>query len=213
MKRLLILFLVVVVPFGIMSFNVPLRDADHERENGNYHAAIAQYQKALSKKPNKSEKAHIYFQMAECQRILGEWTDAQKNYDKAIKAGYQNDEVYLRRADAKRFQGDYAGALADYQIYQQRVPNDPAGKIGEQSCELSVRWMEQASSCEAPWIVTNENDLNTRDHDFSPAWSDKKHKAIFVSSKRPGQSGSRAACSCRFLFCRRGRGDAGGRFS
>jgi len=201
MKRLLTLLLVIVIPLGIMSFNAPLRDAEHERSNGNYHAALIQYDKALGKKPNKSDKAYIYFQMAECHRILIDWTEALKFYDRAIKAGYPNDIVYLRRADAKRYKGDYAGALEDYQEYQKRVPNDPAGKTGIQSCELSVKWMQEQSSCESPWIMKNENDLNTRDHDFSPAWSDKKHKAIFVSSKRPGQSGSHIDPISGNLYC------------
>lgn len=184
-----------------MSFNTPLRDAERERELGNYHAALTQYDKALGKKPNKNDKAYIYYQKGECFRILTEWNEALRCYDKAIRAGYENDLVYLRRADARRYKGDYVGALSDYEEYQRRVPNDPAGKLGIQSCELSVKWMQEKSSCESPWIIKNESELNTRDHDFSPAWSDKKHKAIFVSSKRPGQSGSHIDPISGNLYC------------
>lgn len=201
MKRILILALILIVPFGIMSFNAPLRDADHERELGNYHAAIIQYDKALGKKPNKNDKAYIFYQQGECYRILANWNEALKCYDRAIRTGYQSDIVFLRRADARRYKGDYSGALEDYQEYQKRVPNDPAGKIGIQSCELSVKWIQERTSCESPWIVKNENELNTRDHDFSPAWSDKKHKAIFVSSKRPGQSGTHIDPISGNLYC------------
>lgn len=201
MKRLLTILLLAIIPLGIMSFNTPLRDAEHEREMGNYHAAIIQYDKALGKKPNKSDKAYILYQKGECFRILVEWNEALKCYDKAIKSGYSNDVVYLRRADAKRYKGDYTGALADYEEYRKRVPNDPAGEKGIRSCELSVKWMQEKTSCESPWIIKNENDLNTRDHDFSPAWSDKKHKSIFISSKRPGQTGSHIDPISGNLYC------------
>lgn len=201
MKRVLLLVLIAIIPLGIMSFNAPLRDAEHERENGNYYAALQQYEKALAKKPNKADKAYILFQMAECNRVLLDWTQALKYYDRAIKAGYPDDIIYLRRADAKRYEGDYDGALQDYQEYQKRVPSDPAGKIGEESCLLATRWMQDLGTCESPWLVKNENDLNTRDHDFSPAWADKKHKGIFISSKRPGQTGLKVDPITGNLFC------------
>lgn len=201
MKRLLLFVLIAVIPLGIMSFNTPLRDAEHERENGNYYAALQQYEKALAKKPNKADKAYILFQMAECNRILMDWTQALKYYDRAIKAGYGGDEIYLRRADAKRYQGDYDGALLDYQEYQKRVPSDPAGKIGERSCELAARWTQEGGTCESPWVVKNENDLNSRDHDFSPAWADKKHKGLLISSKRPGQTGLKVDPITGNLYC------------
>lgn len=190
-KRVLLLVLIAIIPLGIMSFNTPLRDAEHERENGNYSVAIDKYKIALGKKPNKADKAYIQFQMAECNRILGNMNDALKGYNQAIKLGYPDDRVYLRRADAKRFNGDYAGALEDYQEYKKRVPSDPAGDIGIQSCELSEKWMQETNECSAWWLMKDETELNTPDLDFSPAWSDKKHKAIFITSKRPGQTGSK----------------------
>lgn len=200
-KRFLLLVLIAVVPWGIMSFSTPFRDAELQRANGNYHAALLQYEKALAKKPNKADKAYILFQMAECQRNLMEWNDALKYYDKAVKAGYPDDVIYLRRADAKRYKGDYAGALEDYKEYQKRVPSDPAGKIGEQSCELATQWEQESLSCENPWVVKNVADLNTKDHDFSPAWSDKKHKGLLISSKRPGQTGTKLDPISGNLYC------------
>lgn len=201
MKRLLLFVLIAVIPFAMMSFNAPLRDAEHQHANGNYHEAIIKYKEALGKKPNKQEKAYIHFQIGECYRITLDWNMALKNYNLAIKAGYPDDEVYLRRADAYRYQGKYDEALADYEEYDRRVPNDPAGKTGIQSCELSVKWMQEQSECSAWWKVTNEADLNSREHDFSPAWSDKKHKAIFISSKREGQSGSKIDPISGSLYC------------
>lgn len=202
MKRLLLLLLVAVVPLGIMSFNTPLRDAEHERENGNYYAAIDKYNLALSKKPNKADKAYIYYQRAECYRKTLQWSAALKDYDKAIKAGYPDDIVYLRRADAYRYQGKYDLALADYLEYQKRVPSDPAGKIGEQSCELATRWQQGDADCASSWwLIKNENELNSREIDFSPAWADKKRQSIFITSKRPGQTGSKIDPVTGMLYC------------
>jgi tetratricopeptide (TPR) repeat protein len=142
-KRFFFLVLIAIIPLGIMSFSTPFRDAELQRANGNYHAAMLQYEKALAKKPNKADKAYILFQMAECSRNLMEWEQALKYYDRAVKAGYPDDIVYLRRADAKRYKGDYAGALEDYKEYQVRAPSDPAGKVGEESCELATQWVQR----------------------------------------------------------------------
>ncbi len=185
-----------------MSFNTPLRDAEHERECGNYSTALTKYELALSKKPNKADKAYIYFQMAECNRVMLKQDAALKYYDKAIKSGYANDEVYLRRADTYRYFGKYDLAMADYEEYQKRVPSDPAGAIGIQSCELAAGWMQGEADCSASWwLIRNENELNSRDLDFCPSWSDKKRNGIFITSKRPGQSGSKVDPISGVMYC------------
>jgi len=203
MKRFFFYVLTLVVPLGIMAFNTPLREAEHERENGNYSTALAKYEIALGKKPNKAEKAYIYFQMAECSRNMLNMDAALKYYDRALKGGYPNDEVYLRRADMYRYAGKYDLALADYQEYQKRVPSDPAGKIGEQSCELATRWqLGQDADCSSSWwLIKNETELNSRDLDFCPSWSDKKRNGIHFTSKRPGQTGSRIDPVSGMLYC------------
>lgn len=202
MKRLLYYVLILIVPIGIMSFNTPLREAEHERECGNYHAAIAKYDLALSKKPNKSDKAYILFQRAECKRMSLDMEGALKDYDKAIKQGYVNDEAYLRRADAYRYFGKYDLALADYEEYQKRVPSDPAGATGIASCELATKWMQKDGSCASSWwIMKNEAELNSRDLDFCPSWSDKKRTGILITSKRPGQTGSKVDPISGVMYC------------
>lgn len=202
-KRFLFYVLILIVPLGFMAFNTPLREAEHERENGNYSTALIKYQQALGKKPNKADKAYIYFQMAECKRNMLDMDGALKYYDKAEKSGYANDEVYLRRADMYRYNGQYDLALADYLEYQKRVPSDPAGKIGEQSCELATRWqLGQDADCSSSWwLVKNEAELNSRDLDFCPSWLDKKRNGIFFTSKRAGQTGSKIDPITGMLYC------------
>ena len=205
MKRFLFYVLILIVPLGIMSFNTPLREAEHERECGNYHAAIAKYDLALSKKPNKADKAYILFQRAECKRLSLDMEGALKDYEKAIKAGYQDDVVYLRRANAYRYFGQYDKALADYEEYQKRVPSDPAGKVGIESCNLATKWQlgdAGANDCSSSWwMLKNEEALNTREMDFCPAWADKKHTSLFITSKRPGQTGSKIDPITGMLYC------------
>jgi peptidoglycan-associated lipoprotein len=204
-RRFLFFVLIIIIPLGIMSFNTPLREAEHERACGNYHAAIAKYDLALNKKPNKADKAYIYFQRAECKRMSLDWNGALKDYDKAVKAGYPNDIVYLRRADAYRYFGKYDLALADYEEYQRRVPSDPAGAVGIQSCELSAKWQQGdagSNDCASSWWkVKNEQELNTRDLDFCPSWADKKRNGILFTSKRAGQTGSKIDPITGMLYC------------
>jgi peptidoglycan-associated lipoprotein len=204
-KRILFYTLILIVPFGMMAFNPPLRDAEHERARGNYYAAIENYDKALGQKMNKSDRAYVFFQRAECKRLTLNWQGALKDYDKAIKSGYQNDIAFLRRADAYRYIGRYDLALADYEEYQKRVPNDPAGANGIASCELATKWQLGANGqgdCNSSWwTVKNEAELNTRDMEFCPSWSDKKHTSLFITSKRAGQTGSKIDPVTGLLYC------------
>ncbi|MCK6638578.1 MAG: OmpA family protein [Bacteroidia bacterium] len=187
MKRISLLILAAALMLGAMAFSIPLREAERNHQNGYYHNAIVQYQIALGKKPTKQEKGYIYFQMGECSRVLALWKDALKFYNQAIRADFVNDIVYLRRGDAYRYLGDYANARLDYLEYQKRVPSDPAGVIGERSCDSAASWMQDKTW----WKITNETELNSRENDFSPSWADKKRKALFVTSKRPGQTGTK----------------------
>ncbi|HTL83409.1 MAG TPA: OmpA family protein [Bacteroidia bacterium] len=189
----LIKVLSVVVVF-LLAFSVNghaqknyVRDADRAYESQQYYNAVELYKKGISKIKNKQEKARITFQIAECYRKMNDWKQAESWYGKAIKAKHNDDKMYLWYAEALKINMKYDEAVTAFTDYKTRVPSDPAGENGIKSSELSQQWKDNPTR----YVVENMAQINSKDYDFSPTYSDKKHTSIIFTSKREGQTGSK----------------------
>ena len=157
-----------------------LRQAHHLYEMKQYSAAHTYYNNAKVK-ASKSEKALIYFRMAECNRHLCNFEDAAKDYGRAVKAGYPDDKALLLEADMLMTAGNYSEAAQRYADYQAKVPSDPAGARGITAATLSQQWISENRDW---WTVNNVKSLNTKESEFSPSWLDRKHSGIAFTSQR-----------------------------
>lgn len=191
MKLLKVLSAVVVFLFAFsIDANAQknyIRDADKAFESQQYYNAADLYKKGISKIKNKQEKARITFQIAECYRKMNDWKQAESWYGKAIKQKHNNDIMYLYYAEAKKINMKYDEAITAFQDYKTRVPSDPAGENGIKSSELSQKWKDNPTR----YVVENMAQINSKDYDFSPTYSDKKHSSLIFTSKREGQTGSK----------------------
>lgn len=191
MKLLKVLSAVVVF---LIAFSIDahaqknfIRDADKAFESQQYYNAADLYKKGISKIKNKEEKARITFQIAECYRKMNDWKQAESWYAKSIKQKTNNDMAYLWLAEAKKINMKYDEAITAFQDYKTRVPSDPAGENGVKSSELSQKWKDNPTR----YVVENMSQINSKDYDFSPTYSDKKHTSLIFTSKREGQTGSK----------------------
>lgn len=171
--------------FAVMAQN--LKDADQAFEAGKYYTAIEYYKKVLPKVKKKEEKARIHFQVAQSYRFLGDWKNAESWYTRVTKTGYPDDRATLYLAQAKLFNEKYDEALIEFQKYKAAVPDDVAAANGIKACENAQQWKEQPSR----WRVENVPQINSKEFDFSPAYSDRRHNALIITSKREGQSSSK----------------------
>lgn len=164
-----------------------IRDADRAYESQQYYNSVELYKKGMAKIKNKQEKARITFQIAECYRKMNDWKQAESWYGKAIKAKHTNDSMYLWYAEAKKINMKYDEAITAFQDYKSRVPSDPAGENGIKSSELSQKWKDNPTR----YVIENMAQINSKDYDFAPTYSDKKHTSLIFTSKREGQTGSK----------------------
>jgi peptidoglycan-associated lipoprotein len=188
MKRKIALGLALLLCLCLNAVQKITQRADYAFEMKQYYLAITEYKAALPKEGNKAEKARIQFMIGESYRMQDNWKEALPWYEKARKGKYADDVVVLYIADALRFQGKYAEALKEYETYTQLVPSSPDGPKGVLACSLASRWLQDSIN---RWRIENESQLNTKEHDFSPTYSDKKHQTLIFTSKRAGQTGSK----------------------
>lgn len=164
-----------------------IRDADRAFFSQQYYNAAELYKKGMAKIKNKQEKARITFQIAECYRKMNDWKQAESWYAKAIKQKHNDDKMYLYYAEAKKINMKYDEAITAFNDYKSRVPSDPAGENGVKSSELAQKWKDNPTR----YVVENMAQINSKDYDFSPTFSDKKHTSLIFTSKREGQTGSK----------------------
>lgn len=163
------------------------KEADDAFRFEKYAVASQMYKKAFSKVKNKVERKRILFQMGECARLTKDPKNAESYYNKAIKAKFSDPIVYLYLAESMRDLEKYEEAIAQFKEYVDKVPNDPRGKLGLESCKNALEWIKPDKKTR--YEVENLTKINSKDEDFSPAYADKKYASItFTSSRKEAET-------------------------
>lgn len=147
-----------------------------------YFEAIELLKTAFSKVKGRKDKTEVLFLTAEAYRMMNDYENAQKNYEKTIKLGYKDPIAQLYLADMLKAQGEYEEALVAYEEYKKLAPTDRKGEIGIESTKQAVAWEKAPSR----YLVTNIKGLNSSNMDFSPIFGGKMREnntILFVSSR------------------------------
>ncbi len=153
---------------------------------GEYYEAIDLYKNAYNKVNDNERKTAILFRVGECYRILGDARSAELWYRKAIREDYQDPIIYLRYGQMMLVNEKYEEAQEQFNTYQELVPDDPRGGIGIESCEAAIVWSENPTA----YIVENMRYFNSRERDFSPAFSNGTYNEILFTSSRDDATGN-----------------------
>lgn len=186
-----LLTIVLICTVAISSFGqkrTHIRSADEAFEDKRYTVAIEKYQKAYTKsKKNEAEKDRIAFMLAECYRLTNNWKRAKGQYRRLIRTGYEAKEpqILLYYAEIMRWEGDLQEAKTYFELYAEKVPDDPRGPNGVASCELIPEWQENLTKYE----VAEEKGLNSREADFAPTYLNENYDALIFTSTREGAKG------------------------
>jgi peptidoglycan-associated lipoprotein len=144
-----------------------------------YFVAADLYKQAIPTVRKKEDKAELTFKVAECYRLINNHKQSEVWYEKAIKAGYEKPDGYLRWAEAQRSQDKFEKAMETYQELLIIKPNDSLALIGLNMCKTAIKWKEKPNAFD----VFNELGLNTKDFDYAPAYYGKG--IIFTSNREP----------------------------
>lgn len=105
-----------------------------------------------------------------------------------MKTDYVNShpEVYLYAADTYKINGKYKEAIENYELYAQKVPDDPRGQLGAESTALIQEWLDNPSKYE----LTELKKVNsTKDSDFAACWTSSNYNEIVFTSTRDASTG------------------------
>ena len=183
-KNILVVALVTVLIFYSSLLSAQrnyTQEADEAFKLEQYESAIDMYKKAYSKvKKNRVEKNRILIQIAECYLKKNDSRRMEEQFGRLVKSNLQKQEpvIQLKYAHALRINEKYADALIQYKAYSILAPNDPEGKIGQESCTLALAWKDNPTR----YQVTNEKKYNSREDDFSPAYNEKRkyNSLVFI---------------------------------
>ena len=152
---------------------------------GEYFEAIDLYKDAYNK-VDKEKKTAIFFKIGDCYRILGDARSAVLWFKKAVREEYQDPIIFLRYGQMLLVNEKYDEASEEFKKYQELVPDDPRGSIGQESCEAAIVWMDNPTG----YIVENMRYFNSRQRDFSPAYVNQSFTEVLFTSTREDASGN-----------------------
>ncbi len=191
LKKLTLTTLAVMAfAFTINAQKNYLKDADLAYDNHQYFNAIELYKQAYTKEKKADKKAKILFRTGESYHEINDLKGAETYYSKAIKAKYPDPIAVLKLADCLKAQQKYTEAIVEYNNYKALAPSDVRGENGVKSCELAQQWKDAKNTPETRLKVENMALINSKESDFSPAYSDKKGNKLIFTSTRQGAEGS-----------------------
>jgi peptidoglycan-associated lipoprotein len=167
----------------------PAKNADLAFGRKQYTEAADRYKKAYRKvRRNKDERNRINFQMGECYRLIGLTKRAEPFYKRLLKTEYPNThpEVYLYLAETYKTNQKFKEAIEMYEIYAEKVPEDPRGALGAATTRQIEEWMENPSKYE----LTELKKVNSsRDSDYCATWLNNNYNEIIFTSNRDASTG------------------------
>ena len=157
--------------------------ADNLFDQNRFVEALAQYTKAYEKiKDNKAEKNRVYFQMAECYRLMNDYPHAERIYKRLANDRYYNTErkLYFNLAEMCRFEEKFDEAEEYYSKYLAMEPNDSyAAKR-----KASLVYVNQLSNNRTRHEIKKVDDWSTDFNDWAPRFlGTDTTKIVFTTSR------------------------------
>jgi len=126
-KGLLLLVAMLSIATGAQAQKSIAQKADDLFDQNRFVEALDQYTKAYERiKDNKAEKNRVYFQMAECYRLMYDYPRAERIYKRLANEGYAATErmLYFNLAEMCRFEEKFEEADEYYGKYLEMEPSD-----------------------------------------------------------------------------------------
>ncbi len=203
MKISQLLTLALVVAFSYTATaQKGAKKADQAFENLAYTEASKLYKVAEPAVKDLDEKARIFFQIGECERLSAKYGQATEWYDKAIVAQYYNtnSDVYYNNGLCLENLDRWDDAIAQYNKYIAK-----GGDKGKANARIAAcKDVAEKKAGKQKLIVENLAELNTAFFDFAIEYSAKKGEQMTFSSARQASEGSGTdpitGESCQDLF-------------
>ncbi|RLD46347.1 MAG: hypothetical protein DRI94_14875, partial [Bacteroidetes bacterium] len=179
-KQIIITIIFVILSISGFSQNRKLVKADKFFDVREYFKALDLYKEAYKDETDKRQKAYIVYQEAECYRYMNNSRKAESKYRSCIQKKYSNPLAVLYYGDMLKKNEKYEMAVEQYKEYIKLVPDDERGKRGLESCSLAAKWRKTPTR----YLIENIKDINTKEMEFTPAYSNAEYNQIYFTSTR-----------------------------
>jgi len=176
----LILIVLLAIVTACSSQKKLMRNAEQSYENGEYVNALKYYEQLLETAESKQSQANFSYYIAECYRNLNDTRKAEKFYKKAVKYRSRQKTANLWLGYAYLSNEKYADAESAFKAYKKQMPKDKRADNAIESCSLAVAWTQNPTRYE----VENIRAINSKQSDFSPAYSTNDFSTVYFTSSR-----------------------------
>jgi tetratricopeptide (TPR) repeat protein len=152
-----------------------MKKAEKHFSNFNYAEAIPCYEKVLKGKSNDRQEAMI--KLADCFRILNNYSQAEKYYAQAISTGKVPAVVNYNYGNILKSNNKYEEALNQYTIFLAENTTSKTAQNAIKSCREIKYWESKPKE----YDVKNIESINTNRSEFSPVIIN--NKLVFVAEK------------------------------
>ena len=163
------------------------RVAFTSKEIGEYYKAIEKYRKANKKEKSREKRMEYAYAIGECYRHIGDYEMAALYYRNAVRRNHPDPKALLWNAEMLRASQKYEEALENYRAYLEEVPGDQQALNGIESIQLTQMWIANPTR----HIINPEKELNSRESDYAPAYTDPKGNELIFTSTRKAGTGKR----------------------
>ncbi len=189
-RGIISLLIILIISIIAVPADAQRKDRDAKAnaafEAGEFYEAIDLYKNAYNKIRDKNKKNETVFKIAECYRIIRDPRKAEVWYKKAVRADFQDPMIYLRFGEMLMMNENYDEAIEQFKKYQELVPDDPRAENGIRSCQVAVEWIENPTG----YVVDEMRYFNSRERDFSPAYTEDDFATVFFTSTREDATGN-----------------------
>lgn len=152
-----------------------MKKAEKQFSKFNYAKAIPAYEKVA--KGKSADKQNAMIKLADCYRILNNYSKAESYYSQALSLGKVPAEVNYNYGNVLKSNNKYSEALNQYYVFLEYNENSKTAKNAIKSCQEIKYWESKPKEYE----VKNIESINTKRSEFSPIVVN--NKLIFVAEK------------------------------
>jgi outer membrane protein OmpA-like peptidoglycan-associated protein/tetratricopeptide (TPR) repeat protein len=174
MKKTYINFTSLLIFISVVG-SAQMKKAEKHFSKFNYAKAIPAYEKVAKGKTADRQAAMI--KLADCYRILNNYSKAESYYSQAVSLGKVPAEVNYNYGNVLKSNNKYSEALNQYYVFLEYNENSKTAKNAIKYCQEIKYWESKPKEYE----VKNIEAINTKRSEFCPIVIN--NKLIFVAEK------------------------------
>ncbi len=182
-KRMRLIYTLLIPLLLVLSGCGPtLKEANRAYDLYRFNEAATMYEELYGEKDrDQTERAAIAFKAAESYRRQNKWQKAERWYDKAIRRGYPNPEVYYKLGLMQNYQEEGDKAIENFKKYKKKLPGKK--EKANEGIEKIKRYQDWKNDT-TRYVVKKAKRINSRKNEYAPSYFLDREKLVFTSDRK-----------------------------